>query len=293
MYSRLFIHGVVAILVFWDAEIVAAPLPLPADVKVVRNVEYARPGGQPQMLDLYLPEHASKSPPPVVMWVHGGGWKNGSKDRCPGVWLVPKGYAVASINYRLIPAQWPAQMEDCRAAVRWLRAHQSEYGIDASRMAAWGGSAGGHLAALMGTLPAAPDERVQAVIDWYGPADLLTMPPNVLSDKKTRAQLAEANGAKLLGGIVMDQPEKAKSASALYQVSADDAPFLIMHGDQDGSVPIDQSKRLDQALGSAGVESTLKVIPGAGHGGKGFDTDEIRGTIEGFLSKHLKSSAKQ
>jgi acetyl esterase/lipase len=195
MYSRLFIHGAVAILAFWDAEIAAAPLPLPAGLKVVRNVEFARPEGQPQTLDLYLPEHASKSPPPVVMWVHGGGWKNGSKDRCPGVWLVPKGFAVASINYRLIPAQWPAQMEDCRAAVRWLRAHQSEYGIDASRMAVWGGSAGGHLAALMGTLPATPDERVQAVIDWYGPADLLTMPPNVLSDKKTRAQLAEANGA--------------------------------------------------------------------------------------------------
>lgn len=159
-------------------------------------------------------------------------------------------------------------------------------------MAAWGSSAGGHLVALMGTLEAPLEARVQAVIDWFGPSDLLTMPPNVLSEKRDRAALAKANGAVLLGGLVMDQPDRAKSASALYQVSEGDAPFLIMHGDADPAVPLDQSQRLHEKLKAAGVESTLQIIPGAGHGGKGFDTPAMREMIQGFLAKHLKAIAE-
>lgn len=264
---------------------------LPAGVKVLRDLEYSRPGGQPLLLDLYLPEKKPNKSIPVVLWVHGGGWKGGSKDRCPAVWLVPQGYAVASINYRLIPEhQWPAQIHDCRNAVRWLRAYAGIYGLHAGRIGAWGSSAGGHLVSLMGTMDTSADERVQAVIDGYGPTDLLTMPPNVLSDTRTREDLAKANGALLLGGIVMDHPEKAREASALHHVSSNDAPFLIMHGTKDESVPVDQSQRLHEKLLAARVASTLHLLPGAGHGGKEFDSPEVRQVILTFLDRHLKST---
>ena len=191
--------------------------------------------------------------------------------------------------FRLLPEHpWPAQIEDPVAALRWLRKEAGKYGYDAERTAAIGGSSGGHVVALWGTLPLPPEDKVKAVVDWYGPTDLLTMPPNVLSEKRGRAELAKANGAVLLGGIVMDQPDKAKAVSALHQVTKDDVPFLIMHGTADTSVPIDQSERLHAALKAAGVESTLKLLPGAGHGGKEFDSDDSRALIQGFLDRHLK-----
>jgi acetyl esterase/lipase len=263
-----------------------------ADVVVKKDVEYGRIGDRPLLLDLYRAAGA-KERLPVVIWVHGGGWNKGSKDRCPGAWLTEHGYAVASINYRLTDeAQWPAQIDDCRTAVRWLRTHADEYGLHGRRIAAWGGSAGGHLVALLGTLDAPANEtvssRVQAVCDWYGPSDLLTMPPNVLAPGKTEADLAKSNGAKLLGGTVRDRPELARQASALYQVSADDPPFLIMHGDQDSAVPLEQSQRLHEKLQAAGVLSTLRVLEGAGHGGREFQTPEMRQTILEFFNRQLR-----
>jgi len=267
---------------------------LPAGVRAVRNVEFARHGEHSLKLDLYLPTAAQAKPLPLVVWVHGGGWSGGSKDRCPAVYLATDGFIVASISYRLTGvAQWPAQIDDCRAAIRWLREHAEEYGIDAANVGVWGGSAGGHLVALLGTLDERGDgnltsTKIQAVCDWYGPTDLLTMPPNVLSAGKTEADLAKSNGAKLLGGAVRDRPELAKQASALYQVSAGDAPFLIMHGDQDPGVPVDQSRRLHEALQSAGVPSTLEIIVGAGHGGPGFQTDAVKQTVREFFERTLK-----
>lgn len=263
-----------------------------ADVVIEKDMEYGRTGDKPLLLDLYRPKNRHGRLP-VVMWVHGGGWNKGSKDRCPAAWLTEHGYAVASINYRLTDeAQWPAQIDDCRAAVRWLRAHADEYGLDGNRIAAWGGSAGGHLVALLGTLDAPGNEtvssRVQAVCDWYGPIDLLTMPPNVLAPGKTEADLAKSNGAKLLGGTVRDRPELARQASALYQVSADDPPFLIMHGDKDGAVPLEQSQRLHEKLKAVGVTSTLQVLEGAGHGGKEFQTAEVRNMVLEFFNRHLR-----
>ncbi len=262
---------------------------LPEGVEVVRDLEYAQPKGISLKLDLYRPSAKSSAPMPLVIWVHGGGWSKGSKANCPAAWLAAKGYAVASLDFRLLPDHpWPAQIEDPIAALRWLRKESGKYGYDAERSAAMGGSSGGHVVALWGTLTLPPEDKVKAVVDWYGPTDLLTMPPNVLSEKRTRAELAKANGALLLGGIVMDQPEKAKAVSALHQVTKDDVPFLIMHGAADTSVPVDQSERLHAALKAAGVESTLKLLSGAGHGGKEFDSAESRALIQGFLDKHLK-----
>jgi acetyl esterase/lipase len=231
----------------------AAPK-VPEGVEVVRDLEYAQAKGVSLKLDLYRPTSKPSAPIPLIIWVHGGGWKNGTKAGCPVSWLAAKGYAVASLDFRLLPEHpWPAQIEDPIAALRWLRKESGKYGYDAERSAAMGGSSGGHVVALWGTLTLPPEDKVKAVVDWYGPTDLLTMPPNVLSEKRTRAELAKANGALLLGGIVMDQPEKAKAVSALHQVTKDDVPFLIMHGAADTSVPVDQSERLHAALKAAGV----------------------------------------
>lgn len=253
------------------------------------NLEYAQPKGVSLRLDLYRPERPSATPSPLVIWVHGGGWTNGTKANCPVAWLAADGYAVASLEFRRLPEHpWPAQIEDPVSALRWLRQNAGRYGIDVSRSAAIGASSGGHVVALWGTLPLPPEDKVKAVVDWYGPTDLLTMPPNLLSGRRTRADLAKANGALLIGGIVADLPEKARAVSSLHQVTKDDVPFLILHGDADTSVPLDQSQRLHAALQAAGVESTLKVLPGAGHGGKAFDSEESRALIRSFLAKHLR-----
>jgi acetyl esterase/lipase len=262
---------------------------VPEGVNVLRDLEYAQVKGLSLKLDLYRPATKPSAPMPLVIWVHGGGWRNGSKANCPAAWLATKGYAVASLDFRLLPEHpWPAQIEDPVAALRWLRQESGKYGFDSERSAAMGGSSGGHVVALWGTLSLPASDKVKAVVDLYGPTDLLTMPPNVLSEKRTRADLAKANGALLLGGVVMDQPEKAKAVSALHQVSKDDVPFLILHGTADPGVPVDQSERLHAAFKAAGVESTLKLLPGAGHGGKEFDSTESRALIQGFLDKHLK-----
>ncbi|MBL8825865.1 MAG: alpha/beta hydrolase fold domain-containing protein [Planctomycetaceae bacterium] len=258
----------------------------------LRDLQYSGTAESPLLLDLYRPLDRPGMLP-VVMWVHGGGWSQGSKARCPATWLTEHGFAVASIDYRLTGvAQWPAQIDDCRAAVRWLREHAELYELNDERIGAWGGSAGGHLVAMLGTLDAPTKEttssRVQAVCDWYGPTDLLTMPPNVLTAGKTVDDLARSNGAKLLGGIVRDRPELARQASAIYHVSADDPPFLIMHGAQDPGVPVEQSERLHSKLRAVGVPSTLQILPGAGHGGKEFQTPAVREQVRKFFAERLQ-----
>jgi len=261
--------------------------------EVIRDIEYSRPGGYSLKLDLYLPENRQGVALPVVVWVHGGGWKNGSKDKCKAAWLADEGFAVASINYRLTDvAQWPAQIDDCREAVRWLRRNAGVFGLDTENIGAWGSSAGGHLAALMGTLPYAKDEavssRVSAVCDWFGPTELLTMPPNNVGNGRTEEDVANSNGAKLLGCTVKDCPELAKQASAYDNVSSDDSVFLIMHGDRDPGVPIQQSIQFHNRLQKAGVPSQMKVVIGAGHGGKEFETKESRGLVLSFFDRYLK-----
>ena len=224
--------------------------------------------------------------------MHGGGWKSGRKLNCPLLWLAAEGYAVASIDVLLLHAAgWPAQIDDPRAAIRWLREHAAAHQLDPTRIAIGGGSSGGHVAALVGTTSAPTGEkissRVTAVIDFYGPADLLTMPANTPGPNRTNADLAKANGARLLGGIVRDRPARAREASALYHVSNDDAAFLILHGDQDTQVPLDQSQRLHAKLRAAGVTSELHVLTGAGHGGKAFDAPATRAVIRQFLGRVL------
>lgn len=263
-----------------------------ASPKVVKDIEYARPNGYSLFLDLYLPESQGGEKKPVVIWVHGGGWKNGSKDNCKAAWLAEEGIAVASISYRLTDvAQWPAQIDDCREAVRWVRRNASVFGLDPDRVGSWGSSAGGHLVALMGTLPYPESEavssRVSAVCDWYGPTELLTMPPNNVGGGRTEADVANSNGAKLLGCTLKDCLDLARQASAYDHVSKDDSVFLIMHGDEDPGVPIQQSIQFHERLKKTGVPSQFEVVEGAGHGGKLFDTAEVKAKVLTFFQARL------
>lgn len=261
---------------------------LPPGVRVLRDLDYIPGGHERQRLDLYLPEKADR-PLPLIVWVHGGGWQGGDKAGCPAVRFATNGYAVAAINYRFSQhAIFPAQIHDCKAAIRWLRANAGQYRLDPEHSAAWGGSAGGHLVALLGTTAhvkefegpggnADQSSRVQAVVDWFGPTDFLTV-----GAKETRT--------RLLGGNPQQHPEKAVQASPMTYVSKDAAPFLIMHGDQDKTVPLAQSEVFAAALKQAGAEATLVVIRGGGHGGAKFTSPETLKQIESFLAKHLKPS---
>ncbi len=261
---------------------------------IIREIEFAKPDGHSLLLDLYLPENRSE-PVPVVVFVHGGGWKNGSRKSGGknAAWLTEHGIAVASIDYRLTDvAMWPAQINDCYAAVRWVRDNADKYRLDGDHIAAWGTSAGGHLVALMGTRPFDGKEetssRVQAVCDWFGPSELMTMPPNNVGNGRTAEDVAKSNGAKLLGATVREVPKLAADASGIDHVTSDDPPFLIMHGDNDPGVPLEQSQKLHARLVNAGVGSRLHVVQGAGHGGKQFSTDESRSIVARFFKRTLK-----
>jgi acetyl esterase/lipase len=267
----------------------------PEGVEVLRDIEFHDPkdGGGALRLDLYRPkDRAADAKLPVVVWIHGGGWLNGSKDRCPANWLAQHGFAVASVEYRLTDrAIWPAQIEDCQNAVIWLKKRAADYGLNSDNVGAWGSSAGGHLVALMGTRPVSGGfdlARVKAVCDWFGPTKLLTMPPNMVANGRTDEDVAKSNGAKLLGVTVKDAPEKAKDASAIDHVSPGDAAFLIMHGSDDPGVPIEQSTLFHEKLRSVGVESELHIVEGAGHGGKEFQADEVRSIVLKFFQTQLQ-----
>ncbi|MBM83147.1 MAG: lipase [Planctomycetaceae bacterium] len=265
-----------------------------AETKVIADIEYAKPDGHSLKLDLYLPGDSNEARPAIV-FVHGGGWKNGSKKSAKrnASWLAEHGFVVAGINYRLTQvAGWPAQIDDCYTAVRWLRANAGKYNIDSENIGAFGTSAGAHLVALMGTrkYPGKEGEssRVKAVCDWFGPSDLLSMPPNNIGNGRTAEDVANSNGAKLLRATVREVPKLAKDASAYFNVSFDDAAFLIMHGDQDKGVPLEQSQKLHAALTKAKVSSKLHVIKGAGHGGKLFHTPKAHQMVVDFFTSKLK-----
>jgi acetyl esterase/lipase len=260
-----------------------AALVAPPPAKVIKNIEYARAGSLPLQLDLYLPAGAAGRVP-VILSIHGGGWHGGAKEASPGTHFTEYGYAVAAINYRLIPQEiFPAPIHDCKAAVRWLRANASTYGLDTRRMGVWGASAGGHLAALLGTSGAVADlegdlgnpgysSRVQAVVDYFGPTDLAKWRP--AEDPAVNAGLSES---RLMGFDVVKYPERAARGNPITYVSKDDPEFFIGHGQADKLVPVSQSELLHAALVRTGVASVLHVVPGAGHSVPGLGLDaEVR-----------------
>jgi acetyl esterase/lipase len=224
-------------------------------------------GYRPLELDLYLPQ--AGQPVPVIVQVHGGGWRRGSR-RTPlpvlGAQfydsLAAQGFAVAAIDYRLSgEARFPAPLEDVRTAVGWVRDHAGAYGLDASRTFLWGDSSGGHLAllaALTGT-------KVEGVVAWFPVTDLT----GLLSDIEDAGGVPDAGPdsreAQLLGGPASSVPDLARDASPVTHVGADTPPILLMHGAADDMVPPAQSIRLARALNAVGATVELELVPGATH----------------------------
>ncbi len=255
--------------------------PIPDGIDSHLNVEYA-PG---LLLDVFVPKSMAVKPPPLVVWIHGGAWENGSKENAPSMQLVPKGFAAASIRYRLSQvAPMPAQIDDCRAAIRFLRKNANKYGYDGTRIGVWGSSAGGHLVALLGTIGEGED-KVQAVVDWFGPTALrrMSMYPSRMDHDSP-----EAPEARLLGGPVQQNAELAEKANPIFYVTKDDPPFLIQHGDADPLVTIEQSELLRDALKKAGVAVEMTTFHGAGHGGPAFQTAENLAKIAAFFERVLR-----
>lgn len=295
-HKRLLLFSILLGIVVGIAWAAARPLLPPADAKLVGDVVFARVGGRELRLDLVIPNGEIGKPHPTVVWIHGGGWRKGTRKLNQAAWLAGHGYVVASIEYRLTgEAVFPAQIQDCKAAIRFLRANSKAYGIDPQHVAVWGGSAGGHLAALMGTTAGAkslegdsgnPRESsdVQAVIDYYGPTDL------------TVARGIEGSAVKmitdLLGGTVNDKLDLAKLASPALQVTPKSAPTLIAHGEDDLLVPISQGERFYEALRKNGVEAECIRVKNAGHGFSGArispDAEQLRARVLAFLDRHLK-----
>ncbi|QDV53343.1 alpha/beta hydrolase [Gimesia fumaroli] len=271
-----------------------------------RDLEYASINGKPLLLDLYLPKGVKN--PPLLVWIHGGGWRNGDKGR--GGKLMPigtaAGYACASINYRLSgEAIFPAQIHDCKAAIRWLRAHAATYGYDAQRIGAGGSSAGGHLVALLGTSGGDKglegkvgthldqSSSVQAVCDMYGPTDFLQMDAHALPDARFKHNDARSPESLLIGGPILENKDKVAKVNPITYIDQQDPPFLIIHGSKDPLVPLHQSQLLNEALKRNKVPVTLRVLEGAKHGGREFNAPDVNGQIVTFFDKHLKQQEKQ
>jgi len=256
-----------------------------------RDLPYAVIENTTLKLDLYLPE--SSSPAGLIIWVHGGAWRAGSRDNVDLKGLVQRGWSIASVDYRLATAaRFPAQIHDIKAAIRFLRAHASDFGYPGNRFVIAGSSAGGHLAALVGVTNGesalegtegdflSVSSSVQAIVDLYGASDLTTIlaqsTPQGLAMRKPALDL-------LLGGQPDAKPDLARLASPVFHVDAGDPPLLLLHGDQDPQMPINQSHELQGAYENAGLRVQFTVLHGSAHGGSAF-TDETRlAAIDSFL----------
>ncbi|HEY9776562.1 MAG TPA: alpha/beta hydrolase [Planktothrix sp.] len=252
-----------------------------------------------QTLDLYVPK--GKKGEPLIVFIHGGGWVSGDKKDCPTDVILQRHVALASINYRLTDqAIFPAQIFDCKAAIRWLRANSKKYGYDAKKIGVWGSSAGGHLVALLGTTNGDKEEEgdkgnakassnVQAVCDWCGPTDLLTMADQAGAENDVGLKKPGNFVDKLLGGPAKEHEALAKMASPVYHVTKDCPPILILHGDKDNTVPYPQAQEFYKALQDAGVDSQMITIHGGGHG---FASDDTFNSTMEFFDRVLRNKAK-
>jgi acetyl esterase/lipase len=262
-------------------------------VAVDRGVVYGTVAGVPLLLDIYAPSGPT-APRPAVVLIHGGGMWTGDRAHMaqPARRLARSGYVAVSVDYRLVALEtgrnrWPAQLDDVQLAVRWVRAHAANLGADPDRIGAYGWSAGGQLAALLGTrdtrdadAPLAPySSRVACVVDLAGDVDLAayTQPP------------ALHEVVALLGGTSQEVPARYRDVSPLSWIDRHTAPFLVIHGDHDDVVPLAQSQRLVSALLAAGVETEYLELPGANH--DGLTWSRIGPTVLAFLDRHLRPPA--
>jgi len=250
------------------------------DFKTVREIPYAGTKNPRQTLDLLLPVKPADKALPVVVWIHGGAWRAGNKGnghrpaRLPA--LIRTGRFVgATIGYRLSgEAKWPAQIHDCKAAIRWLRGNCGKYGIDPARIAVWGSSAGGHLVSMLGSSGEVEalegslgkhlkeSSRVSAVVNYFGPSALLQMDDH---PSKISHNAPDSPESQLIGTPIQQAKKKSRQASPLHHVSPDDAPHLHFHGTRDPLVPFHQSQAYHQALRKSGVQSNLITLEEGGH----------------------------
>ena len=266
---------------------------LPDGTVAHRDLAYVSNGHTLQKLDLYLPKGNKKVP--LIIFIHGGAFTRGDKKDQDPAPFVSEGYAFASLNYRLSQdAIFPAQILDCKAAVRWLRANAEKYRLDPDRFGAWGTSAGGHLVVLLGTTGGTKifdvgenlefSSRIHAVADWFGPTDFLQMDAHKLSNGMGH----DAPGSpesRLIGGAIQRNKEKVAVANPITYITGSAPPFLIAHGDADRLVPYHQSVLLEAALKEAGVPVTFYTVKGGGHGFRNSTADKLR---REFFAKHLK-----
>lgn len=265
-------------------------------IDVETDVEYGRAGEMPLTLDVIKPKQAADEGKkrPCIVWIHGGGWQNGNKSSGLGRlgrWVAEGDYVGVSVGYRLSGvAIWPAQIHDCKAAIRWVRANADKLGIDPDKIGVWGSSAGGHLVSLLGTSGDVAElegengtpgvsSKVACVVDYCGPSDFLMF-------ARSGASAANRNGpvSKLLGGLATEKQDVAREASPMTYVSKDDPPFLVVHGTDDRTVPFPQGERFYQKLKAAGVNATFIKMEGGSHGIGG---PEITTRTKSFFDKHL------
>ena len=266
--------------------------------KIIKDIAYAGTNHDRQTLNLALPlKRSNDKPLPVIAYIHGGAWRAGSKNG--GLnrlhdFLKTGEYAGVSIGYRLSQqVKWPAQIHDCKAAIRWIKANAKKYGLDGDRIAVHGTSAGGHLVAILGTSAGVESmdgaigphtdqsTRVQCVIDYYGPTNFLRM-----NDFESRIDhdAADSPESQLIGGAIQENKKQTLTADPISYIDKGDVPFLIMHGTRDMLVPYNQSVLLHNALEKAGVSSVLLTVEGGGHGGgKGILPERFRAFVEFHL----------
>ncbi|WP_193211807.1 alpha/beta hydrolase fold domain-containing protein, partial [Luteolibacter marinus] len=276
----------------------ASPVVQGGKVKLLKDIDYVGNGNPRQKLDLLLPESGTAKKRPLVVMIHGGGWMSGRKEDGLDVVRLLAGtgdYVTATINYRLTQeASWPAQIFDCKAAIRFLRAKADQYGIDAGKIGVMGFSAGGHLVSMLGTSGDVKElegdlgefknisSRVQGVVNFFGPTDFLTI---FGKDVKVADVPKDNMAIRLLGKNEEEIRRNAKLASPVNWITRDDAPFFTAHGTKDSLVPFAQAEELDRALAKTGVESHLVAMEGAGHG---FASQELNLRIKQFLDLHLR-----
>lgn len=272
-------------------EILPASSPY-GEAVVRKNIPYRDQATTNQNFDLYLPQNKGPQPCPLLVWIHGGAWMMGSKDWDDVKFLVRHGYAIASIDYRpSTQAPFPAQIEDCNAAMNFIVTHAAEFGVSSNQVIVGGGSAGGHLSLLLGLARSEPrfgvDPSIKplAILDFYGPTDLNKMEGDLENIHSTNGlALFHDVVPKLLGPPREHFFDKAVVASPINYVKAGNPPVIIAHGIMDDLVPVAQGQRLHEALGQAGVKNLPILLDGAGHGGPVFANPEMENKIVTFLN---------
>ncbi len=262
----------------------------PSEIQIRKDVEYARVGGKSLKLDLHKVNPQSG---PLIVWVHGGAWRSGSKSSMPLTAIVQAGFPVASVDYRLsTEAKFPVQIHDIKAAIRFLRLKGDDLGIDSRKIVVAGDSAGGHLAALVGVTnrsqehegavgeSGSADSSVQGIISFYGAANLTT----ILDQSTPHGLKVRVPALDLfLGGQPADVPAIAKLASPVFHVDASDPPLLLIHGDQDPQMPINQAHELHGAYQRLHLKAHFEVVHGGAHGGPSFYDAARLETVKKFL----------